>query len=60
MPHIRLHFRTPTEQDIEGIIERVNNEMFGCPLNAETAKASEDLAVKYAMEMISVESEFVR
>ncbi|WP_272521704.1 hypothetical protein [Providencia sp. PROV202] len=57
MPHIKLFFCTPTDQDIKVIIERVNHELLGKPLNDKTAKEARELALKYATDMISVESE---
>lgn len=57
-PHnIRLLFCTPTDKDIESIIERVNHELLGKPLNDKTAREARELALKYAADMISVESE---
>lgn len=57
LQHIRLLFRTPSDKDIESIIERVNSEMQGKPLNDKTAREARELALKYAADMISVESE---
>ncbi|MGO2306083.1 MAG: hypothetical protein ACTH5W_15450 [Providencia sp.] len=55
--YIKLSFLTPSERDIKAIIERVNHELLGKPLNDETTKEARELALKYVNDMISVESE---
>lgn len=55
--YIKLFFNTPNERDIKAIIERVNNELLGKPLNDETAKEARQLALKYVTDIIFVESE---
>ncbi|WP_140187393.1 hypothetical protein [Providencia stuartii] len=55
--YIKLFFNTPNERDIKAIIERVNHELLGRPLNDETAKEARQLALKYVTDIIFVESE---
>lgn len=53
---INFRFMMPGDDAIAGIIERVNREMFGKPINKETEREAQDLAVKYVTEMIVVET----
>ncbi|MEM7927530.1 hypothetical protein Q4R04_17260 [Morganella morganii] len=53
---ITFRFTMPDDSDITSIVERVNREMFGKPINEETAREAQDLAVKYLTEMIVVET----
>ncbi len=55
--YIKLFFNTPNERDIKAIVERVNHELLGKPLNDETAKEARQLALKYVTDIIFVESE---
>lgn len=55
--YIKLFFNTPNERDIKAIVERVNHELLGKPLNDETAKEARQLAQKYVTDIIFVESE---
>ncbi|WP_274371762.1 hypothetical protein [Morganella morganii] len=54
--HINFRFTMPDNDAIAGIIERVNREMFGKPINEETEQEAQYLAVKYVTEMIIVET----
>lgn len=54
--HITFRFTMPDDDAIAGIVERVNGEMFGKPINEETRQEAQDLAVKYVTEMIVVET----
>ncbi|WP_156730690.1 hypothetical protein [Morganella psychrotolerans] len=53
---INFRFMTPDDEAVAGIVERVNREMYGKPINEETNQAAHDLAVKYVTEMIVVET----
>ncbi len=54
--NLNLRFTMPDDDAISGIVERVNREMFGKPINEETEQEAQDLAVKYVTEMIVVET----
>lgn len=53
---ITFRFTMPDDDAIAGIVERVNSEMLGKPINKETEQEAQDLAVKYVTEMIVVET----
>ncbi|HBV9099429.1 hypothetical protein Q4R79_19630 [Morganella morganii] len=53
---INLRFTMPDDDAIDDIVERVNREMFGKRINKETEQEAQDLAVKYFVEMIVVET----
>lgn len=53
---INFRFTMPDDDAIAGIVERINREMFGKPINEETRQEAQDLAVKYVTEMIAVKT----
>ncbi|HBU8232589.1 hypothetical protein KDV25_18325 [Morganella morganii] len=53
---VAFRFTIPDDNDITSIVERINSEMLGKPINKETEQEAQDLAVKYVTEMIVVET----
>lgn len=53
---LQLQFYLPSDKDIEAITKRVRSEMHGEKINDASLNKARELATKYAMEMVRIES----